>query len=187
MPLSGFMLATVIIVAGFIGYFYYESSVPGTLRIALYPAGYDGKDAFKNSTILQVLANFTEVQVHAAGQSNRTGWHILMQTRNPFQLVLTKGACPIYSACVFWTSRLAPGSYDFLKFNTSNIVINIERIGNVSYTLAGGGFEPLIVGYSSFIVQPNQEKSLLIQLKLSSAEVYARNGYLHATSIEILS
>jgi hypothetical protein len=184
--LSGFMLATIIITAGFIGYFYYESNIPGNFTIAVYSFGNDiAHDAFANSTILQVLANFTEIQVHSAGQSNQTGWHIIMQTASPYQSDLTSHSCRIGYACVSWTSKLAAGSYDYVKFNASNVIINIDHIGNVSYALVGGGFEPPISGASSFIVQPNQDNGLEVDLTFSSAEVYARNGYLHAISLEL--
>ncbi len=180
------MLTTVVIVAAFIGYFFYESSVPGNVSLNLYTVYYEKDDIFGNSSILEVLADFTEVQVHSAGQGIQTGWHIIMQTGNPSQSDLTSHDCRIGLTCLSWTFTLAPGSYDFVKFNASNIIMDIDRVGNVSYALSGGGFEPLIIGPSLFIVQPSQELGIRLDLRFSVAEVYARNGYLHAISIMLL-
>ncbi len=181
------MLSTLVIIATFYGYFYHESTLPGNLILELYALGSSTDGAFGDSTILQVLANFTEIQVHSAGLTNQTGWHTIMQPRDPYVSDLTSHLCRIGAVCVSWAARLAPGAYDYLKFNSSNILVNTRSNGNVSYALVGGGFEPRISGFASFIVQPDQIKGLQVDLIFSSSEVYARNGYLHAMSQEIIS
>ncbi len=119
-----FFLSTLVIIATFYGYFYHESTLPGNLILELYALGSSTDGAFGDSTILQVLANFTEIQVHSAGLTNQTGWHTIMQPRDPYVSDLTSHLCRIGAVCVSWAARLAPGAYDYLKFNSSNIFLH---------------------------------------------------------------
>jgi hypothetical protein len=85
-------------------------------------------------------------------------------------------------ASVGWTSKLAPGVYDSIRFNVSIIVVNIKNIGNVSFALVGGGFETPLLGNERFGIIANHASSVDVYLGFSSTEIYALNGKLHANA-----
>jgi hypothetical protein len=159
---------------------YYVSYAPGTLYLSVLrdgpwipdPNSYCPDCLKLDPTILTISANLTLIRAHLAGEAPQTGWRTLLDS--------TDGTVPFVDS-LSRSIQLTPGIYDELMFNVSGLKIDIQNVGNATFTLDGGGFTPLFFG-GRFRVLGSQVSGVDIVLRFNSTEIHAESGPLHAVS-----
>jgi hypothetical protein len=84
-----------------------------------------------SSNITGIYINLTEIDIHAAGADNSSGWHTIATgiTLNLMTILSTSK--------LLGTTQLPPGRYSELRFFASQVVITING-ANKTYTIPGG-------------------------------------------------
>lgn len=155
------------------GYFYSETYLP-TLRISADLSPPYTAAGSLDPTILQITVNLTRVQVHSASQNSQSGWYTVMEGTSQISIYSPQTRCCLPPV---WSSKVNPGAYNSIRLNITTVIVNIANLGNVSYTVIGGGFVP-ILDSGSFLIFPSQIKTASLHLTFSSTEIHALNGRL---------
>ena len=147
-------IATIILGASFsVLYLYY---VPSHLELSIAdppPNGYSG-------SITGIYVNITEIDIHAAGAANNSGWHTIAAG-------ISLNLMTVISASkLLGTTTLPPGKYLDLRFFTSQAVITVNG-ANSTYTIPSGGQTGIKVSIPSGGFHIYGGQTLTVQLDLS--------------------
>ena len=174
------VLAAVVATGGVVGYWsYYEARLPGTLVMhisALWPES-------PNPQVIGIYITIVRVEVHIAGEGNQTGWRAIVEDSQTVSLNPTGLDSSMQS------SKLAIGSYDLLRFNVTEIVMDVQNTGNVTYLVRAGWFVPPLgaerrdpngLDYPTvgFKILAGSLVSAEISLALVNYQNIAENGYI---------
>jgi hypothetical protein len=177
------IIVLVVVFSSLLGIWYYETYVPGTLYLQVFRSGPWVPDPDCSTcawgadpTILQIYVNFSRIDLHSAGDSSQTGWRNVMGSTGLTRLDYSTSR---------WSARMLPGIFDSVRLNVSSVWINIQNVGNVSYSMAGGGFVPPFDRGVELRVQPGQYPHMWVSLTFLSSEIKARNGPLHVSAYAV--
>ena len=140
-------------------YLYY---VPSHLRLSITdppPSQYD-------NSITAIYVNLTEIDIHAAGAGNSSGWHTVT-TSISLNLLSVLGTSKLLG-----TTQLPPGTYSEIRFITSQVIITINGT-NTLYTIPSGnqtGIKVQITG-GGFHVYGGQTIAVQLDLSFNNNEI----------------
>jgi hypothetical protein len=109
--------------------------------------------------------------VHSAGHTNQTGWTTIFSSSGSSDYRRT-------GSIFFDSVKLAPGDYDYIRFNVTSAIVNVQNVGNVTYSIVGGGFTPPFNGGGGFHVSPGKLASASVTVALLSSEIHSGLGHL---------
>ena len=140
-------------------YLYYAPSHLSLSITDLPPTPYD-------NSITAIYLNLTEIDIHAAGAGNNSGWHT-MSTSSSLNLLSVLGTTKLLG-----TTQLPPGRYSEIRFFASQAVITVNG-SNTIYRIPGGnqtGVKAQING-GGFHVYGGQTIAVELDLSFNNNEI----------------